>query len=663
MRQHFSIGVGSELVTAFALQLFAQRRIIFDHAVVHKRDFSALVKVRMRVFVGHFSMSSPARVADAVLPRGRFLGHQFGKVRDPSGTLARLDLLPVYDGNAGGIVAAIFEAAQAVQEYGGSFCAADISDNSTHNFRREIIAYFPPIALHWTRRRTTASVIPSREDGEGSHQRPTLSRSAMFPSVSQSAAHFGNVPSWARSLAVFAARDDDAVGGFTGTKILRAANPVCGHISAMQAPALPPGTTQRTLAIIMGGGAGTRLFPLTKDRAKPAVPLGGKYRLVDIPISNCLNSGLRSIYVLTQFNTMSLHRHIQASYKFDNFSRSFVDILAAQQTPEGSQWYQGTADAVRQNMRYFLERPFDYYLILSGDQLYRMDFRALLHQHIQSGADITLATKPVHRHQVSEFGIMQSGVDRRIVHFVEKPADDAVLQEMKISPELLRAIGSSEDEELFQASLGIYVFNRDVLVKCLENNLVDFGKHIIPHSIKDRYVSAFIFKGYWEDIGTIRAFYEANLDLTDLVPEYSFFDSEAAIYTHPRFLPGSKINGAALRQAIISDGCIISDAHLERCVVGIRSIIQRGATIRNSIVMGADYFEQDRDGDSGRPPIGIGRNCVIDRAIIDKNARIADGAVITPEGKPANFDADNYFIRDGIVVVPKNATIPAGFWI
>jgi glucose-1-phosphate adenylyltransferase len=428
-------------------------------------------------------------------------------------------------------------------------------------------------------------------------------------------------------------------------------------------PALPPGTTQRTLAIVMGGGAGTRLFPLTKDRAKPAVPLGGKYRIVDIPISNCLNSGLRSIYVLTQFNSMSLHRHIQASYKFDNFSRSFIDILAAQQTPEGSQWYQGTADAVRQNMRYFLERPFDYYLILSGDQLYRMDFRTLLHQHIQAGADITLATKPVHRDQVSEFGIMQSGVDRRIVRFVEKPADDAVLYEMKISPELLRAIGSSEDEELFQASMGIYVFNREILVKCLENNLVDFGKHIIPHSIKDRHVSAFIFKGYWEDIGTIRAFYEANLDLTDLVPEYSFFDSEAAIYTHPRFLPGSKINGAALRQAIISDGCIISDAHLERCVVGIRSIIQSGATIRNSIVMGADYFEQDRRTDSGRPLIGIGRNCVIDRAIIDKNARIADGVVITPEGKPANFDADNYFIRDSIVIVPKNATIPAGFWI
>jgi glucose-1-phosphate adenylyltransferase len=432
----------------------------------------------------------------------------------------------------------------------------------------------------------------------------------------------------------------------------------------MSTPALPPGTTQRTLAIIMGGGAGTRLFPLTKDRSKPAVPLGGKYRLVDIPISNCLNSGLRSIYVLTQFNSMSLHRHIQASYKFDNFSRSSVDILAAQQTPEGSEWYQGTADAVRQNMRYFLERPFDYYIILSGDQLYRMDFRALLHQHIRSGAEITLATKPMLREQVSEFGIMQSDADRRITRFVEKPKDEDVLNEFKMSRELLASIGSAPEAELYQASMGIYVFNRDVLVECLENDLVDFGKHIIPQSIQERQVSAYIFDGYWEDIGTIRAFYEANLDLTDLLPQYSFFEASAPIYTHPRFLPGSKINGATLRQAIIADGCIISDAHLERSVIGIRSIIQTGATIRNSIVMGADYYETDQaSAEPGLPPIGIGRNCVIDRAIIDKNARIADGVVITPEGKPADLDAGNYFIRDGIVVVPKNAVIPAGFWI
>lgn len=432
----------------------------------------------------------------------------------------------------------------------------------------------------------------------------------------------------------------------------------------MQVPALPPGTTQRTLAIIMGGGAGTRLFPLTKDRSKPAVPLGGKYRLVDIPISNCLNSGLRSIYVLTQFNSMSLHRHIQASYKFDNFSRSFVDILAAQQTPAGSQWYQGTADAVRQNMRYFLERPYDYYLILSGDQLYRMDLRALLHQHIRSGSEITLATKPVPRAQVSEFGIMQSDVDRRIVRFVEKPKDEKVLHELKMIRELLLSVGSGEEEELFQASMGIYVFNRDVLVECLNNDLVDFGKHVIPQSIQDRHVSAYIFKGYWEDIGTIRAFYEANLDLTSSEPQYSFFDPHSPVYTHPRFLPGSKINGATLRQAIVADGCIISDAHIERSVIGVRSTIQSGATIRNSIVMGADYFETDGEGRASQgPAIGIGRNCVIDRAIIDKNARIADGVVITPEGKPSNLDAENYFIRDGIVVVPKNGVIPPGYWI
>ena len=443
---------------------------------------------------------------------------------------------------------------------------------------------------------------------------------------------------------------------------IRAQRDVVQKSSEAVPAALPPGTVQRTLAIIMGGGAGTRLFPLTKDRAKPAVPLGGKYRIVDIPISNCLNSGLRSIYVLTQFNSMSLHRHIQASYKFDNFSRSFVDILAAQQTLAGSHWYQGTADAVRQNMRYFLERPYDYYLILSGDQLYRMDFREILHQHIQRRADITLATKPVGQHQVSEFGIMQSGVDRQITGFIEKPADETAFQEMKMNRELLRGIGSNEDEELFQASMGIYVFNRNVLIESLENDLVDFGNHIIPMAIKDRHVSAFIFKGYWEDIGTIRAFYEANLDLTDVVPEYSFFEPESPIYTHPRFLPGSKINGATLRRAIVSDGCIISDAHLERCVVGIRSVIQSGATIRNSIVMGADYFELGRT-DSSQPPIGIGRNCVIDRTIIDKNARISDGVVISPEGKPSNLDGDNYFIRDGIVVIPKNAVIPAGFWI
>jgi glucose-1-phosphate adenylyltransferase len=251
-----------------------------------------------------------------------------------------------------------------------------------------------------------------------------------------------------------------------------------------------------------------------------------------------------------------------------------------------------------------------------------------------------------------------------VTKFVEKPKDEAVLSEFKMGPELLASIDSAADAELYQASMGIYVFNRDVLVECLTNNLADFGKHVIPDSIEHRQVSGYIFNGYWEDIGTIRAFYEANLDLTDVVPQYSFFEGSSPIYTHPRFLPGSKVNGATLRQAIISDGCIISDAHIERSVIGVRSIIESGATIRNSIVMGADFYETEPSTDRLRlPPIGIGRNCVIDRAIIDKNARIADGVVITPEGKPADFDGGNYFIRDGIVVVPKNAVIPAGFWI
>src|SRR5437899_1845633 len=452
-------------------------------------------------------------------------------------------------------------------------------------------------------------------------------------------------------------------GLLVGSMQTRAQRDLLQKSSASVPAALPAGTLQGTLAIIMGGGAGTRLFPLTKDRAKPAVPLGGKYRIVDIPISNCLNSGLRSIYLLTQFNTMSLHRHIQASYKFDNFSRSFVDILAAQQTPEGSQWYQGTADAVRQNMRYFLERPFEFYLILSGDQLYRMDFRSLLHQHIRSGAEITLTTKPVKRDQAAEFGIMSSGEDRRITRFVEKPKEAKVLDALKMDRALLAAIGHGEDEELFQASMGIYIFNRNVLIECLNNDLFDFGKHVIPAAIQTRNVSAYIFDGYLEDIGTIRAFYEANLDLTDLVPAYSFFESDAPIYSHPRFLPGSKINGATLRQAIISDGCIISDRHTERSVLGVRTIIQSGATIRNSVVMGADFYQLGKDRPSEEIPIGIGRNCVIDRAIIDKNERIADGVGITQEGKAEEFDGESYYIRDGIVVIPKNATIPPGFWI
>jgi glucose-1-phosphate adenylyltransferase len=417
----------------------------------------------------------------------------------------------------------------------------------------------------------------------------------------------------------------------------------------------------KTLAIIMGGGAGTRLFPLTQERAKPAVPLGGKYRLVDIPISNCLNGGFSQIYVLTQFNSTSLHRHINASYKFDQFSKSFVEILAAQQTPEGASWYQGTADAVRQNLRDFLNRAYEHFLILSGDQLYRMDYLHLLQEHLSTGADITLGTTPVDRRAASGFGIMHSDADRRIYRFEEKPKDAALLDELRIPADLLTELGQPTEAELYQGSMGIYVFNRQILIDVLDNKFDDFGKHIIPASLQKYKVFAYIFQGYWEDIGTVRAFFEANLALTDTVPAYNFFDRADPIYTHARFLPASKVNGASIRQAIVADGCIITDARIDRAVIGLRSVIESGATIRNSVLMGADFYEGEGPPPApGNPPLGIGRNAVIDGAIIDKNARIGDGVVITPEGKPANVDGGNYYIRDGVVVVPKGAVISDG---
>ena len=418
----------------------------------------------------------------------------------------------------------------------------------------------------------------------------------------------------------------------------------------------------RTLAIVMGGGAGTRLYPLTKDRSKPAVPLGGKYRLVDIPISNCLNSSLQRVYVLTQFNSTSLHRHINRTYKFDQFTESFVEILAAQQTPTGAKWYQGTADAVRQNMRYFLQGNDKYFIILSGDQLYRMDYRELLSSHIVSKADLTIATIPVKREEATGFGIMETADDGKITRFVEKPKEPGVLESLRMSPVRLDECGLEKGGEHYLASMGIYVFNRQALVECLDNDLVDFGKHIIPQAISRYKVQSHVFQGYWEDIGTIRSFFEANLALTNIVPSYDFFNPDAPIYTHARFLPASKINHARVDRSIISDGCIITNATIEHCLVGVRSVIDGGTTIRDCIIMGADYFERDNPPD-GVPRIGIGRECRIERAIIDKNARIGDRVHISPAGKPENLDGPNYCIRDGIVVIPKDSIIPSDTWI
>src|SRR5260221_6275186 len=411
----------------------------------------------------------------------------------------------------------------------------------------------------------------------------------------------------------------------------------------------------KALAIIRGSGAGPRVFPLTQERAKPAVRLGGKYRLVDNPISNCLNGGFSQIYVLTQFNSASLHRHIIASYKFDQFSKSFVEILAAQQTPEGASWYQGTADAVRQNLRDFLNRPYEHSLILSGDQLYRMDYLHLLQEHLRTGADITLGTTPVDRRAASGFGIMHSDADRRIYRFEEKPKDPALLDELRIPADLLKELGQPAEAELYQGSMGIYVFNRQILIDALNNKHDDFGKHIIPAALQKYKVFAYIFQGNWEEIGTVRAFFEANLALTDTVPAYNFFDRADPIYTHARFLPASKVNGASIRQAIVADGCIITDARIDRAVIGLRSVIESGATIRNSVLMWADLYEGKGPPPApGSPPLGIARNAVIDGAIIDKNARIGDGGVITPEGKPANEHAGSYYIRDRLLVVPKS---------
>jgi len=418
------------------------------------------------------------------------------------------------------------------------------------------------------------------------------------------------------------------------------------------------------LSLILGGGQGTRLFPLTKERAKPAVPLAGKYRLVDIPISNCINAGLRRIYLLTQFNSVSLHRHVTQSFKFDQFSNGFVELLAAEQTLTDNSWYQGTADAVRKNLHHILTHSFEYLLVLSGDQLYRMDYRKIITQHVKSKAEVTVATIPVTRKDVPGFGIMEMDEDLRITRFEEKPKDPAVQDSLRLKEEWYQRLDINSKEELFLASMGIYVFNRDVLIDLLNNNQPDFGKHIIPDAIDSRRVYSHVFQGYWEDIGTIKAFFDANLDLTAVLPRFNFFDMGAPIYTRPRFLPSSKINGGVIEHSMISDGCIISNSTIKNCLVGLRSIIDEGSHLERTIVMGGDAYESAasivQNKTLGRPPVGIGRHTRIENAIIDKNARIGNDCVITPEGKTGDQDEPLFHVRDGIVIIPKGAIIPNG---
>jgi glucose-1-phosphate adenylyltransferase len=419
----------------------------------------------------------------------------------------------------------------------------------------------------------------------------------------------------------------------------------------------------------MGGGAGSRLFPLTKERSKPAVPLAGKYRLVDIPISNCINSNLKRIYLLTQFNSASLHRHISQSYKFDHFGGGFVEILAAEQTPTDTSWYQGTADAVRKNLVHFVNNDFEYMVILSGDQLYRMDFRRILAQHVETYADVTVATMPVLRKDTHAFGIMEINEERRITRFVEKPKDPEVLKSFQLDQHWYPKLDIEGNQEYWLASMGIYVFNRDVLIKLLEHpEWNDFGKHVIPQAITSRSpeyrVFSYVFQGYWEDIGTIGNFFEANLDVTSELPRFNFFDMNAPIFTRPRFLPASKINGGQIDHAVISDGCILTRATISNSIIGVRSIVGEGSHLHRVIMLGCDYYESQasilENQILGKPRIGIGRNAKIENAIIDKNARIGDEVTISPCGKGENVDHELYYIRDGVVIIPKNAVIPNG---
>lgn len=422
--------------------------------------------------------------------------------------------------------------------------------------------------------------------------------------------------------------------------------------------------TPKVLAVIMGGGRGTRLYPLTKERCKPAVPLAGKYRLVDIPISNCLNSGLNRIYILTQFNTASLHRHISESYKLDPFGGGFVDILAAQQTDSGNEWYQGTADAVRQNLIHFDDFDYDYLLILSGDQLYRMDFAALVKEHIRSSAAVSIAAKALPVSQVEGLGLMRVQDDQTITEFVEKPTDPAVINDLAISDSLQSKIKGASEEKYCLASMGIYLFNRKMLRDSLENDMVDFGKEIIPGLLGKIKLRSYIFDSYWEDIGTVASFFDANLSLASDVPPFNFFEAKKPVYTHARFLPASKINRCTIDHAIIADGCIIHDAELVNCSIGVRSIIRGGTKLHDVVMMGGDYFETPEDIEDnkvkGIPPIGVGANCEISNAIIDKSARIGNDVKISPDGKADKTEGDGFYVRDGVIVILKGAIIPDG---
>ncbi len=417
----------------------------------------------------------------------------------------------------------------------------------------------------------------------------------------------------------------------------------------------------KVLAIVLGGGQGSRLYPLTDKRSKPAVPIAGKYRLVDIPISNCINADIKRIFVLTQFNSASLNQHIKNTYHFSFFSSAFVDVLAAEQTPHNKTWFQGTADAVRQSMHHFLNHEFEYALILSGDQLYQMDYDKMIEAHEDSGAEISIATIPVNEKDAPGFGILKANDEDIITSFIEKP-DASLLPEWTsdVSDEM-KAQGRN-----YLASMGIYVFNKDLLVKLMDNpDTNDFGKEIIPQAIESHKTLSYQYEGYWTDIGTVESFFEANLGLTDDIPKFDLYDRTKRIYTHARMLPTTKVAGTSLDRAVISEGCIISAAKIEKSVIGIRSRIGKESTIINTYMMGSDYYETLAEMEHNKIDIlmGIGERCFIKNCILDKNCRIGDDVRINGGTHLEDTETDTYCIKDGIVVVKNGATIPKGFII
>jgi glucose-1-phosphate adenylyltransferase len=416
------------------------------------------------------------------------------------------------------------------------------------------------------------------------------------------------------------------------------------------------------LAVILGGGQGTRLFPLTQQRSKPAVPIGGKYRLIDVPISNCLHADVRRIFILTQFNSASLNRHISQTYRMDLFSQGFVEILAAEQTPDNPHWYQGTADAVRQAVRHFVRYDADYYLILAGDHLYRMNYADLVDEHVDRKSDITIAAQPVTFDDAPSMGILRFDRNGQIVAFEEKPKPERLHEIERSMPTGSIVAGHSPDKP-FIASMGVYVFSREVLLETLANGSAkDFGREVIPASLGQYRVSAFLFRQYWADVGTVKSFYDANIMLTHPRPPFSFYDAHRPVYTHPRFLPGSRLIDTTVRDAIVAEGCYIDRATVEESVVGIRAIVQAGASIRRSVLLGADYYDTDGDAPARGPAprLGIGRDVVLDRVIVDKNARVGDGARLVNEPGVQELDGDGFYIRNGIIVVPKDGVIPPG---